>query len=103
MRCTTSELAISGRAAIAFCLIRIIFCPLSGGDAMAWDFETEPEYQAKLDWTAEFVREEVEPLDYLFPHLQYVPLDDARRKIIDPLKDEVRAQGLWATHLASDL
>ena len=45
---------------------------------MAWDFETEPEYQEKLDWAAEFVREKVEPLDYLFPHEQFVPLDDAR-------------------------
>jgi len=30
---------------------------------MAWDFETDPEYQAKLDWADAFVREEVEPLD----------------------------------------
>ena len=33
---------------------------------MAWDFETEPEYQQKLDWANRFVREEVEPLDLLF-------------------------------------
>ena len=65
---------------------------------MAWDFETDPEYQKKLDWADQFVREEVEPLDYLFPDLTFVPLDDTRRKIIDPLKDEVRRQGLWATH-----
>jgi acyl-CoA dehydrogenase len=30
-------------------------------------------------------------------------LDGARRKIIDPLKDEVRRQGLWATHLGPEL
>ena len=30
---------------------------------MAWDFETDPEYQEKLDWADAFVREEVEPLD----------------------------------------
>jgi acyl-CoA dehydrogenase len=70
---------------------------------MAWDFETEPAYQEKLDWASEFVREKVEPLDYLFPHQQFIPLDDAKRKIIDPLKDEVRAQGLWATHLGPEL
>jgi acyl-CoA dehydrogenase len=70
---------------------------------MAWDFETEPEYQAKLDWAAAFVREKVEPLDYLFPHQQFVPLDEAKRRIVDPLKDEVRAQGLWATHLGREL
>ena len=30
---------------------------------MAWDFETDPEFQKKLDWVDAFVREEVEPLD----------------------------------------
>jgi acyl-CoA dehydrogenase len=70
---------------------------------MAWEFETEPEYQKKLDWAKHFVREEVEPLDLVFPHLQFVPLDGARRKLIDPLKEEVRLQGLWATHLGPEL
>ena len=70
---------------------------------MAWDFETEPEYQEQLDWANQFVRDEVEPLDYAFPDLQFVPLDDARRKIVDPLKEEVRRQGLWATHLGPEL
>ena len=70
---------------------------------MAWDFETDPEYQEKLDWASQFVRQEVEPLDYLFPHQQFVPMTDGQRKIIDPLKDEVRRQGLWATHLGPEL
>jgi acyl-CoA dehydrogenase len=70
---------------------------------MAWDFETDPEYQEQLDWVAQFVREEVEPLDHLFPHLQFTPLDEQRRKIIGPLKDEVRRRGLWATHLGPEL
>ena len=30
---------------------------------MAWDFETEPDFQRKLDWMDEFVRAQVEPLD----------------------------------------
>ena len=30
---------------------------------MAWDFETEPEFQMQLDWVDRFVRDEVEPLD----------------------------------------
>jgi hypothetical protein len=33
---------------------------------MAWDFETDPEFQSKLDWMDHFVREEVEPLDLVF-------------------------------------
>jgi acyl-CoA dehydrogenase len=32
---------------------------------MAWDFETDPEYQKKLDWVEEFVENEVEPLTHL--------------------------------------
>ena len=70
---------------------------------MAWDFRTDPEYQAQLDWVDTFVREEVEPLDMLFPDLQFHPLDDTRRAIIDPLKEEVRRRGLWATHLGPEL
>lgn len=70
---------------------------------MAWDFSTEPEFQAKLDWIAEFVRDEVEPLEVLFPGCEYLPLDAQRRKIVDPLKAQVREQGLWAPHLGPEL
>ncbi len=70
---------------------------------MAWDFETDPAYQEQLDWASDFVREDVEPLDHLFPHEQFVPLDERRRRIVDPLKDQVRARGLWATHLGPEL
>lgn len=70
---------------------------------MAWDFETDPEYQDVLNWADEFVREEVEPLDLAFPHQQFVPLDARRRQVIDPLKEAVRRRGLWATHLGPEL
>ena len=70
---------------------------------MAWDFETDPEYQKKLDWVDEFVREHCEPLDLAFPHLQFTPPSPELKKLLDPLKDEVRAQGLWATHLGPEL
>src|SRR6185312_2159166 len=70
---------------------------------IAWDFETDPEFQELLDWADAFVRDEVEPLDLIWPHLQFTPLDDARRAVVDPLKEQVRAQGLWATHLGPDL
>ncbi len=70
---------------------------------MAWDFETEPEYQAKLDWADEFVRQEVEPLEMLWGGLEFTPPDDRLREIIDPLKEEVRRQKLWATHLVPEL
>jgi acyl-CoA dehydrogenase len=70
---------------------------------MAWDFETEPEYQAKLDWASEFVGREVEPLDVLFGGLEFTPPDERLREILDPLKEEVRRQKLWATHLTPEL
>jgi acyl-CoA dehydrogenase len=70
---------------------------------MGWDFETEPEFQEKLDWADRFVTEEVEPLDQIWPGLEFTPLDETRRKAIDPLKEEVRRQGLWATHLGPEL
>ena len=70
---------------------------------MAWDFSTEPEFEKKLDWIREFVREEVEPLEVLFPGCEFLPLNDERRKIVDPLKQQVRDQGLWAPHLGPEL
>jgi len=70
---------------------------------MAWDFETDPEFQERLDWVDNFVREECEPLDLAFPHLQFHPLTPERRSVIDPLKEEVKKQGLWATHLGPEL
>ena len=70
---------------------------------MAWDFSTEPEFEKKLDWIREFVREEVEPLEVLFPGCEFLPLDAQRRAIVDPLKKQVREQGLWAPHLGPEL
>jgi acyl-CoA dehydrogenase len=70
---------------------------------MAWDFETEPEFQERLDWADAFVRDEVEPLDLIWPDLVFTPLDDVRGKVVNPLKQRVREQGLWATHLGPEL
>jgi len=67
------------------------------------DFSTEPEFEEKLNWIREFVREEVEPLEVLFPGCEFLPLDDERRRIVDPLKQQVRDQGLWAPHLGPEL
>jgi acyl-CoA dehydrogenase len=68
-----------------------------------WDLETEPELQEKLDWADEFVRTEVEPLDLVWAGLEFTPLDETRRRVVEPLKAEVRRQKLWATHLGPDL
>jgi alkylation response protein AidB-like acyl-CoA dehydrogenase len=69
---------------------------------MAWDFSTEPEFQEKLDWVERFCREEVEPLDLVFPGA--VRSHNPKIKaIVDPLKQQVRDQGLWALFLDKEL
>lgn len=70
---------------------------------MAWDFSTDDEFQAKLDWAREFVAERVEPLDLCYPHRQFHPLDDELRPIVDPMKQTVRDHELWAAHLGPEL
>ena len=70
---------------------------------MGWDFSTEPEFQAKLDWMDAFVRDEVEPLDLVWGDRTFHPLDDTLRAVVDPLKELVRAQKLWACHLGPEL
>ncbi|HJU28782.1 MAG TPA: acyl-CoA dehydrogenase family protein [Candidatus Binataceae bacterium] len=69
---------------------------------MSWDFETEPEFQKQLDWIAEFVRAEVEPLDYVLGS-PYDVRDPNRNKLVRPLQAEVRKRRLWACHLEPEL
>ncbi len=66
-----------------------------------WSFFTEPEFQTKLDWIKQFVKDECEPLDLLFPHNgdPYDTGNATARAILKPLQDEVKRQGLWACHL----
>lgn len=70
-----------------------------------WSFQTEPEFQEKLDWIKTFVREECEPLDLLFPEHgdPYDTSNTDSRTIIKPLQDQVRKQDLWACHLGPEL
>lgn len=63
---------------------------------MAWDFETEPEFQEKLDWVDEFLKEEVEPLTYL-------GMAARSRDVMRPLQQKVKDKGLWACHLGPEL
>src|SRR6202167_2748733 len=70
---------------------------------MAWDFTTEPEFQEKLDWMDGFVRDEIEPLDLVWGGRAFHPLSDTLRKVVDPLKQQVRDRGLWACHLGPEL
>ena len=69
---------------------------------MGWDFETDPEYQEKLDWVDQFMREDVEPLDYVLGD-PYDKTDERALAAVRPLQDRVRAEGLWACHLKPEL
>ncbi len=69
---------------------------------MAWDFSTEPEFQKKLDWVEEFCREEVEPLDYVFPYAVRAR-DPKIKALVKGLQDQIKDQGLWALFLDEDL
>src|SRR3954452_3590695 len=66
---------------------------------MAWDFSTEPEDEAKLEWARDFVRSEIWPLETIVGELSQPQLD----RIYAPLQEEVRRQGLWAAHLDPEL
>ena len=58
---------------------------------MAWDFETEPEFQRELDWMDAFVRDEIEPLDLVLGN-PYDVNDKRAREIVEPLKQRVREE-----------
>lgn len=67
---------------------------------MAWDFETDPEFQKKLDWIETFMAEEVEPISHLG---MAVWSGEGRERFIKPLQQKVKEQGLWACHLGPEL
>jgi acyl-CoA dehydrogenase len=66
---------------------------------MAWDFQTEPEFETKLEWMRAFVREQVWPLETLWDELGWEGL----RRAAVPLQEQVRQQQLWAAHLDPEL
>lgn len=70
---------------------------------MAWDFETEPEFEAKLAWMREFVRKEIIPLETLGHEWRTPEGRAVFQRIAAPLKEEVKKQGLWAAHLPPDM
>ena len=66
---------------------------------MSWDFSTEPQFAAKLDWMRDFVREEIWPLETIFDQLDQPALD----RFYAPLQERVKGQELWAAHLDPEL
>jgi acyl-CoA dehydrogenase len=69
---------------------------------MSWNFETEPEFQKELDWIEGFVREKVEPLDYVLGN-PYDVRNPSRNALVRPLQAEVKKRKLWACHLEPEL
>ena len=64
---------------------------------MAWDFETEPEFEEKLAWMRQFMVEEIYPIETL--ELEWEQLS----RLVKPLQEEAKARGLWAAHLDPEL
>ena len=68
-----------------------------------WDFQTEPEFQEKLDWMDTFIREEIEPLDQVLDVNVFESPTGGLRELVNQLKQEVRDRDLWACHLEPEL
>ena len=60
---------------------------------MAWDFETEPEFEAKLEWIRQFVAENIEPLDLIYPGTGFHPLDDETGPLVRPKQEGSAPRG----------
>jgi acyl-CoA dehydrogenase len=66
---------------------------------MPWDFSTEPEFEAQLEWMRGFVREEIWPIETIEDEIGQAELD----RIYAPLQAQVKERGLWAAHLPPEL
>jgi acyl-CoA dehydrogenase len=62
---------------------------------MAWDFQTPPEFEARLEWMRGFMREHVWPLEALEWEME----QDRFFRELAGLQEVVKREGLWATHL----
>ncbi len=69
---------------------------------MAWDFETDAAFQAELDWMAQFVRDEVAPLEHVLGSPWNIH-DPRFELLVRPLQRQVRERNLWACHLGPEL
>jgi acyl-CoA dehydrogenase len=72
---------------------------------VSWDFSTDPDFQEQLDWMAQFVRQEIWPLESVWHELPFggrCGIDGLRRALA-PLQEQVKERGLWATHLPPEL
>jgi acyl-CoA dehydrogenase len=62
-----------------------------------WEFSTEPEFAAKLEWALSFMENEVYPLETL------EGVDERSfAGALEPLREQVKSMGLWAAHLGPE-
>ena len=66
---------------------------------MAWDFQTEPEFQEQLDWIRDVVVNQIQPLDLVKAQMSV----EAWGRATAPIVQEVKDRGLWAAHLGPEL
>ena len=70
---------------------------------MAWDFCTDPDVQARLDWADRFVAEEIEPVESLLYDVVDVGRPEgAIAELFEQWRQEVKDQQLYAAHLPVD-
>ena len=62
---------------------------------MAWDFETDQEFEQQLAWMRSFIDHELIPLEPVFDELPQGEWVVVRRH----LQEQVKAQGLWGAFL----
>lgn len=67
-----------------------------------WSFGNDPDFQPELDWIDTFVREKVQPLDFILGS-QWNIHDPEFVRLVRPLQQEVKERGLWACHLGPEL
>ena len=63
---------------------------------MGWEFETDPEFQEELDWVDDFVRREIEPLDFVI-RSPYDLKDPLRNKIISEFNESKSTEAKQTT------
>lgn len=66
---------------------------------MAWDFSTDPEFAAELEWIRDVVVNHIEPLDTVKSQMSV----ESWARAVQPLKQQVKDRGLWAAHLGPEL
>jgi acyl-CoA dehydrogenase len=71
-------------------------------NGIVWSFATDPEFQKELDWIEEFIRTEVEPLDFVLGSQWDIHAPNFVR-LVRPLQARVKERGLWACHLGPEL